>query len=32
MSKINVDVDDVTIQFPKIKPFFGTIENSISVC
>ena len=30
MSKINVDVDDVTIQFPKIKPFFGTIENSIS--
>ena len=30
MSKINVDVNDVTIQFPKIKPFFGTIENSIS--
>ena len=30
MSKINVDVDDVTIQFPKTKPFFGTIENSIS--
>jgi len=30
MSKINVEVDDITIQFPKTKPFFGTIENSIS--
>ncbi len=30
MSKINVDVDNITIQFPKTKPFFGTIENSIS--
>tara|TARA_B100001250_G_scaffold71686_1_gene57987 strand:- start:1255 stop:3114 length:1860 start_codon:yes stop_codon:yes gene_type:complete len=30
MSKVNVDVDNVTIQFPKTKPFFGTIENSIS--
>jgi len=30
MSKMNVDVDNITIQFPKTKPFFGTIENSIS--
>ena len=30
MSKINVEVDNITIQFPKTKPFFGTIENSIS--
>ena len=30
MSKITVDVDNITIQFPKTKPFFGTIENSIS--
>ena len=30
MSKVNVDVDNITIQFPKTKPFFGTIENSIS--
>jgi ABC-type polysaccharide/polyol phosphate transport system ATPase subunit len=30
MNKITVDVDNITIQFPKTKPFFGTIENSIS--
>ena len=30
MSQITVDVDNITIQFPKTKPFFGTIENSIS--
>ncbi|RZD36954.1 MAG: hypothetical protein CXT75_05750 [Methanobacteriota archaeon] len=30
MSEITVDVDNITIQFPKTKPFFGTIENSIS--
>ena len=30
MNKINVEVDNITIQFPKTKPFFGTIENSIS--
>ena len=30
MRKVTVEVEDVTISFPKARPFFGTIENSLS--
>ena len=29
MSKVTVQVENINVEFPKTKPFFGTIENSV---
>ena len=29
MSKVTVQMENINVEFPKTKPFFGTIENSV---